>query len=825
MSSLPIEQVLPDLRRALLTHSSVVLTAEPGAGKTTRVPLALIGEPWLAGLKIIMLEPRRLAALRAAEYMAGMCGEEAGGTVGYRIRGETRIGARTRVEVVTEGVLTRMLQDDPALLQTGLLIFDEFHERSIHADLGLALALDVRDSIRPDLKILVMSATLADREIARMLGDAPVISGKGRTHPVSTVYLGDIREGFLERSVAAAVRRAIREQEGDLLVFLPGRREIRSVETLLAEADLQPGVAVHPLHGEAPLSEQRAALATAPPGVRKVILSTSVAETSLTIDGIRVVIDSGVSRTARFDPRRGMSGLVTVPVSQASADQRRGRAGRQGPGVCYRLWTESRQQQLPRFSPPEILSADLAPLALELARWGTPGGEGLRFLDPLPAAHFAQARGLLRDLGALDRDGKLTAHGRRMAEIPVHPRLANMLLSGRTLGLGHLACDVAAILEERDLLRNDRGADIDLHARWQALRSGKGADRSTLLRVRAQVERLKGMISPGGSSVDETKLGLLLALAYPERVAKQRSAEGNRYQLSGGPGAVLPKGSALIRQEYLAVGEVDGAGTEVRVYMAEPLTEKDLTSLFADRISTLEEVHWDEREESVVARRLTRFGALILSEANLPADVDRVRSTMLEGIRRMGIGALPWNGPAISVRVRSEWLRRRNLGGADWPDLSDETLTATLDRWLGPFLHGVTRRAHLERLPMEKLVRRLFTHTQLQRLDRMAPTHLTLPTGTRAALQYAPDGDPVLGARLQEMFGQTETPTVAGGRVPVILHLLSPAGRPLAVTQDLPSFWKNAYPDVRKDMRGRYPRHHWPENPLEARPTRRTKRS
>lgn len=623
--------------------------------------------------------------------------------------------------------------------------------------------------------------------------------------------------------MAAAVRRALREESGDILSFLPGRREIRRVETLLADSDLPTDVVVHPLYGEALLSEQRAALAPAPRGMRKVILATSVAETSLTIDGVGVVIDSGVSRVPRFDPRRGMSGLVTVPVSQASAEQRRGRAGRQGPGVCYRLWSEAGNQQLQKFSTPEILAADLAPLSLELARWGTPNGEGLRFIDPPPLAHLRQARELLLELGCLDRSGKLTQHGRAMAGIPVHPRLANMLLRGRTLGLGSLACELAAILDERDLLRHDQGADIDLHSRWRALRSGSGADKGAIKRVRAQSERLREMIAPDDRRIDDTKLGLLLALAYPDRIAKRRSGDGGRYQLSGGPGAVLPGKSVLGREEFLAVGEVDGVGSEVKIFLAEPVAERDIRSLFGDRFSEMDDVRWDVGREAVVARRITRLQSLVLSEVSFSPDPDILQSAMLEGIRVMGLGALPW--ASDSLRVRSEWLRRRNITGRDWPDLSDESLTSTLDRWLGPFLRGITKRSQLQRLPIGKAVRRLFSHAQLQRLDRLAPTHLTLPTGTRVPLRYSLDADPVLGARLQEMFGQTETPRIADGTVPVVLHLLSPAGRPLAVTQDLPSFWRNAYPDVRKDMRGRYPRHHWPEDPLSAPPTKRTKRS
>jgi ATP-dependent helicase HrpB len=776
------------------------------------------------GKKIVMLEPRRLAARRAAEYIASQLGEKTGQTAGYRIRGESVVGTSTRIEVVTEGVLTRLLHADPSLEGTGLLIFDEFHERSLHADLGLALALDSQEHLRDDLRILVMSATLDGVAVANLLGDAPVVESKGRVYPITTEYLPQRHDGPIEPLVTSAIMRAVRNETGDLLVFLPGQREIRRVETSLAEADLPPDVEIHTLYGDASPLLQKAALDPSPQGRRKIVLSTSIAETSLTIDGVRVVIDAGLARGPRFDPRRGMTGLVTTPVSQAAADQRRGRAGRQQPGVCYRLWTARQQELLPRYAQPEITVADLAPLALDLARWGSPDGTGLRFLDAPPAPHLQQAHGLLRMLGAIDAGGSLTPHGRAMADFPTHPRFAHMLLRGKELNLGSLACDLAALLDERDLLARGYESDIDILPRWQFLRRGGAGDRNARDRVRTQADRLRELLRVDDANGPAEKIGLLVSLAYPERVGKRRDGGSSRYQLSGGAGAILPPRSGLFTEEYLAVADVDGVGNEAKIFLASPVSLDDLVAAFGDVIAEDEDVRWDEREECIVARLVTRFGAIELSERAIRPSEEQVKKAVTHGIRLLGIGVLPWNKSASSFRDRSEWVRYQHLSGDDWPDLSDGHLLATLETWLEPFLDGVLRRTHFDRLGITDILRSLFSYGQLQDLDRLAPEHLTVPTGSSIPVKYSPGSPPVLAVRLQEMFGQTSTPAVGGGKVPVLLHLLSPANRPLAVTQDLPSFWKNAYPDVRKDMRGRYPKHHWPENPLEAEPTRRTKR-
>lgn len=821
---LPIDQVLPELRRHLQHSPVVLLIADPGAGKTTRVPLALMDERWLGGQKIVMLEPRRLAARRAAAYMAEMLEEEVGERIGFRIRGEQAVGPATRIEIVTEGILTRMIQDDPSLPHVGMLVFDEFHERSMYADLGLALALDVQTHLRSDLRIVMMSATLDDARLQRFFGDAPIVKSEGTQYPVATRYATHKPKGDVERVVASTVVRALETEEGDVLVFLAGQREIRRVKELLLDARSSGEVIVHELYSDAPAEQQRAALAPAPSGKRKVILSTNIAETSVTIDGVRVVIDSGWTRTVRFDPRRGMSGLVTVPVSQAGADQRRGRAGRQEPGVCYRLWTEQQHGTLPKVHPPEILSTDLTPLALALAQWGDPHAEHLRFLDRPPAAHLSQARSVLISLGALDREGRLTVHGKDMAALPVHPRLAHMMLCGKQRGYGTLACEVAALLEERDLLRNERTVDIDFAARWHLLNSGAPREAFALERIRRQAQRYREMIGAMDDVLDESKLGMLLALAYPERIAKQREWGSGRYQLSNGTGAMLPKGSFLARETYLAVADVDGVGSEVRILLAAPLTESDIVDIFSDQLITQQEVQWDETRDVVTARRVVRLGAIELSHIATTPPRETVRTLLLSAIHKRGLDVLPWTKAALSIRTRSEWLRARGLVDANWPILSDEHLRATLHTWLGPFVDGISSFRHLQHVDLSVVLRALFSPDQWRSLERLAPLSLTVPTGSRIPLDYSTD-PPVLAVRLQEMFGERETPTVAAGKVKVQLQLLSPARRPLAVTQDLRSFWQDAYIHVRKEMRGQYPKHFWPENPLEAQPTKHTKSS
>ena len=819
---LPVDDILPRLCTVLSAKRSAVISAAPGAGKTTRVPLALLDQSWLNGGKILMLEPRRLATRRAAEYMAGLLHERPGQTVGYRIRGESKVGKSTRIEVVTEGVLTRMLHDQPELPGVALVIFDEFHERSIHADLGLAFALDVQEHLRPDLRILIMSATLDHVAVADLLGGAEVVQSAGMAYPVETRYVKSSAEGPIEPAICAAIARALHETSGDLLVFLPGQREIRRVAERLAGSDLGPGVHVRLLFGEADPRQQQEALDPSREGTRKIILSTSIAETSLTIDGVRVVVDSGLSRLPRFDARRGMAGLVTVPESIASADQRRGRAGRQAPGVCYRMWSETQEASFPRYTMPEILSTDLMPLALDLALWGDPFGEHLRFLDRPPAGHIARARSVLTGLGALDGQGALTPHGKSIARLGVHPRIAHMILKGAELGSPLQACRLGAILSERDVLRGQTDRDVDLTVRWEAVNAGREVDRGIASRINAESERLLQMVGRREEKKAAADVGMFVALAYPDRIARRKES-GAGFLLSNGTAATLPPRSNLSHEEFLAVAEVDGIGTSARILLAAPLDRKKLDDAYQDRYVWKEEPFWDEASESALVRRRLMLGELVLEEKRSAASGDDAREAILNAIRTRGLSVLPWSGEALSLEKRSEWLRTHGVVSDEWPRLDEDSLLASLEQWLSPFLGSVSKLSHLRRIDLPKILRSRFSHQQLRELDRLAPERIAIPTGTLAPIDYDTQNQPVLAVKLQEMFGQTSTPTV-GNHIPLVIHLLSPAGRPLAVTQDLQSFWKNAYPEVRKQMRGRYPKHPWPEDPLQATPTKRTKK-
>ena len=714
-----------------------------------------------------------------------------------------------------------MLQDDPDLPGVAMIIFDEFHERSIHADLGLALSLDVQKHLRSDLRILIMSATLEGTRLTTMLGNVPFVESRGKLFPVDTRYARFPSDKHLETRVADTVERAIQNDEGDILVFLPGWREIQRTEQTLFERHLNEEIIVSTLHGEAAPATQAEALAAAPAGKRKVILSTNVAETSLTIEGVRVVVDSGLARVSRFDPRRGMSGLVTVPIPRSSADQRRGRAGRLAPGVCYRLWTEQEHEQRSAHGQPEIKSSDLANLALELARWGTPDGHDLVFLDPPPHANLQQAQQILYQLEALDTDGKLTTIGRAMADLPVHPRLAHMILRAKSLGLGEMACEIAALLEERDLFTGHKDTDVDLTTRWHALGTKKGVVPD---RIATQARRLKFLakVDDGRSKADS--IGLLLAFSYPDRIGKRRDKSGGAYVLSGGTTASLPAGSTLSRHEFLAVADADTVGTGIRIYLCAPIAKQQLVESFRSGITSEEVVRWDSAEQCVDARRVTRLGALTLSESPLPPDDDRILDAMAEGVRQLGLHALPWDKDSRAFCDRSEWLRSNQLVGEQWPTLDEKSLLESLGTWLKPFLLGIRQRNQLGRVDLASALRSLFTYAQLKDLERLAPDKMKLPSGSLCAVEYKSGTGPVLAVRLQELFGQIETPKVGAGKIPVVIHLLSPARRPLAVTSDLPSFWKNAYPELLGQMRAKYPKHVWPDDPLHARPTGKTKR-
>ena len=828
LPDLPIIAALAALRAALAAHPAAVLEAPPGAGKSTVVPLALLDEPWLAGRRILMLEPRRLAARAVASRLAHTLGETVGQRAGYRMRLDTRVSRDTRIEVITEGILTRRLESDPALEDTGLVIFDEFHERSLAADLGLALCLDVQRNLRSELRILVMSATLDGEAVARLLGAAPRVTSAGQMYPVEVRHARRTPE-HVEREVATTVRRALAEEPGDVLVFLPGAPEIRRLERSLQQVELPPGTRVLPLHGELPPQVQDEALSPARSGTRKIVLATSIAETSLTIEGVRIVVDSGLARRSRFDPGSGMSRLETLPVSLAAAEQRRGRAGRLAPGVCYRVYTAAEERQLAPATAPEVIEADLAPLALDLAAWGTPVAS-LAWLDPPPAPHLAQARELLTMLGALDLAGRITDLGRHMAALSVHPRLARMLLAARGAAAVATAARLAALLSERDLARSRPGErDASLEQRLELLDgrpvAGLEADRGAVARVRRLATLWsRDLPRTQGPHVDVTDAGLLLATAYPDRIARRRGANG-RYLLANGRGAAFPGPDALSQHEFLVIADLDAGEREARIHLAAPVARAALLSGLGGAVTTLDRVEWDRREEVVVARRERRLGALLLEDEPLQQPAPGAQAAaMLEGIGELGLAALPWTRAARALQTRIGFLRTAlpSEDAVRWPDLSDATLATTLGEWLAPYLGGIVRREHLQRLDLAAILAARLDYAAQQSLERLAPTHLTVPSGSRLPIDYGAD-PPRISVRLQEVFGMASTPRVADGRVALALELLSPAQRPVQVTRDLESFWARGYAEVRKELKGRYPKHYWPDDPTTAEPTARAR--
>ncbi|EON92096.1 ATP-dependent RNA helicase hrpB [Marinobacter lipolyticus SM19] len=820
---LPIDQILPKLTQTLANSTTALLQAPPGAGKTTRVPLALLEAPWREGRRILMLEPRRLAARSAARFMAGQLGEKPGQTVGYRTRLDTRVSSQTRIEVVTEGILTRLIQSDPMLEDYAAVLFDEFHERSLQADLGLALVRESQQALREDLRVLVMSATLDTAPLARVLGDVPVITSEGRAFDVDVLYRPSPRNARVADQVTAVIHEALRDQSGSLLVFLPGAGEIRRVEQQLRGQDPEQ-VVIAPLYGNLKSDEQDRAIAPAAEGQRKVVLATAIAETSLTIDGIRVVIDSGQQRRAVFDPNSGMTRLVTGRVSKASAEQRKGRAGRLEPGVCYRLWSESEQFGLADFTPPEIQEADLAPLVLELAQWGARSPEQLEWIDLPPAAHWQQAVELLQWLDMLDADGAITEHGKAAREMGVHPRLAHMILLGRNIGHGYLAAELAALLEERDLAARSAGADMQERVRiLRGQGTRHGIDIARVKAIGKSVSRLAGGLDRPAELPTDDEVGRLLALAYPDRVARKRRGDAPRYQLSNGRGALLRDDDRLARHQWLATAELDGKAREATIYLAAPVDPALLAQDLAGHVQELDEAIWDDSRGTVVARRVRKLGQVVLEETALPAPPpELLQQGLLAAVRKKGLNSLPWTPAANQWLARVALLVRYFPG--DWPDVSERWLLEHLETWLAPFLAGMNRWRDLEKLDLKQALSSLLEYPQQQALEELAPTRLTIPTGQSVTLDYTAENGPVLAAKLQALFGWTETPRVAGGRVPVVIHLLSPAQRPLAVTADLASFWQNAYPDVRKDMRGRYPKHPWPEDPLIAEASQGTKK-
>ena len=832
--SLPVMQVVGDVHAALRNGTAAVLVAPPGAGKTTGIPLTLLDAPWLGAGRILLLEPRRLAARAAASRMAALRGETVGGTIGWRMRGDTRVSAATRIEVVTEGVLTRMLLDDPTLDGIGVICFDEFHERSIHGDTGLALALNTQALLRPDLRLLVMSATIDGARVATLLGHAPVITSLGRTFPVTTAHAPPRTGQRMEESTVSAVRTALAAHDGDVLVFLPGAREIRRVASLL-EGTVGATVDLWPLFGMLDAKAQDAAIAPSPAGRRKVVIASAIAETSLTIEGVRVVVDSGWARIPRYSARSGMTRLETVRVSRASADQRRGRAGRVAAGHCIRCWHDHEDAALRAHGSAEILDADLAPLALDLAGAGVERADELSWLDPPPAPAFAMARTLLAALGALDAAGRLTTHGQAMSELGVHPRLAHMLLCARDRGALALACDVAAVLEERDPVRavDARLLDPDLALRVDAVRSGRRAlpagltlDDGALARCRETARALRDRMNV--RRVDEqhrddlSGLGALVALAYPDRVARRRDGTGARYLMRNGSGTfVRDQGSALAREDWIACATLDDAGRDATVQLAAPLDMATVRQLFGAQITQQRTVIADADSGRVRGSVIESLGAIMLVErsADDVTAVERaaaLRTRIVDGWP----DALPWSDSAARLRARLAFLHHHD---ARWPDVRDDALRTDIAVWLEPALHGARSLDDVRRADLGAMLLDRVEWSLRATLDRLAPTHITVPSGSRIPVDYSDPAAPLLAVRLQELFGARETPSVLDGRVPLVMHLLSPAHRPVQVTRDLPGFWRSSYADVRKDLRGRYPRHAWPEDPLTATPTHRAK--
>jgi ATP-dependent helicase HrpB len=809
---LPIDDALPRLTAALAAANAAVLVAPPGAGKTTRVPLVLIDEAWAKDKKILLLEPRRLAARAAASRMASTIGEQVGDTVGLRVRFGSKISKRTRIEVVTEGVFTRMVLDDPSLDGAAAVLFDEFHERSLDADLGLALARDVQQGLREDLKVLVMSATLDGARVAALLDNAPVVQSEGRAFPVETRYLGRDPRERIERQVSDAVQRALCADPGSALVFLPGAAEIRRTETLLSEQLRDPNVDIVALFGALDARDQDRAISPAPPGRRKVVLATSIAETSLTIEGVRVVIDSGLSRVPRYEPDVGLTRLETLRVSRAAADQRRGRAGRTEPGVCYRLWDEPQTGSLEPYTRPEILSADLSGFVLDLAQWGATDPGKLAFIDQPPQAALNEAKALLVDLGALDGQGRITEEGRKLRALPLPPRLARMVVDAGEEDAGAEAAAIAAVLTERGL----GGDDVDLAHRLDQFRR----DRSRRAEdARAMVKRWSDTVH--AKETGELTTGTILSLAYPDRIAKNRSS-GGAFLLANGRGGQVDPASALAREPFIVVAELTGAAASSRIVLAAAITLDEIEARFAGKIEDRDTVTFDTGSASLRARRSRRLGSLVLAEQvkQVPPSADAAR-VLAQGIVGLGIDRLGWSKAALQFRTRVEFLRKAE--GDEWPDLTNEGLACNSAEWLEPLLTDKTARSELSVGELFDAMSNLVPWNLRRRLEAEAPTHFTAPTGTSVPINYEAEQGPTISIRVQELFGLSQHPAIAGGRIPLVIELLSPGHKPVQITRDLPGFWRGSYADVRTDLRGRYPRHPWPDDPASATPTRRAK--
>ena len=812
---LPIDAVLDDLSRTLEAHNAAVLMAPPGAGKTTRVPLALLDAPWAKDGKIIVLEPRRIAARASADRMAKSLGERTGETVGYRVRFGSRISRATRIEVVTEGIFTRQILDDPELPGVAAILFDEFHERSLDADLGLALARDAQTGLREDLRILVMSATLDGARVAKLLGDAPVVESEGRAFPVETTYLGRKADAPIERQMADAIASALRADSGSVLAFLPGAAEIRRTQNFLGERVQDASVEIVPLFGALDAAVQDRAIAPAPKGSRKVVLATSIAETSLTIEGVRIVVDSGLARVPRYEPDIGLTRLETVRASRAAVDQRRGRAGRTEPGVCYRLWDEPQTASLARYTQPEILSADLSSLVLDLAQWGVSDPAALAFLDPPPQPAWKEAKSLLSELNALDGDGRITAEGKSLRALALPPRLARMIVDSHRAGSGEAAAEIAAIITERGL----GGDSVDLEHRRDQFRRDR-SPRAASARDLARRWASQVAASEKVAQQEDLSTGLMLAYAFPDRVARNRG--NGSFVLANGRGASVEQTSSLARAPYIAIGEMTGTAASGRILLAAHITEDEIERHFTEHIETTDEISFDRGAMALRARRKRVLHAITLSEATLSVSPSEDTARIFaDGLIAAGLDRLPWSKAAKQWRDRVMFLRKAE--GDSWPDLSDDGLIARRDDWLVPALYDKIALKDVSAGDLSDALMALLPWEMRARLDREAPTHFEAPTGSVLAIDYEAEQGPTIAVRLQELFGLNTHPSIAAGKAPLVLELLSPAQRPVQVTRDLPGFWRGSYAAVRSDLRGRYPRHPWPDDPASAVPTRRAK--
>lgn len=835
-TNLPINDILPRLKQVLAEKSTAILSAPPGSGKTTVVPLALLHEKWLVGKKILLLEPRRLAARMAASFMARQLGEKTGETVGYRVRFDHRIATATKIEVVTLGLLIRRLQRDPELTGIGLIIFDEFHERTLEGDLALALCRDVQEGLREHLRLLIMSATLAEEQLSLLLGKAEILTGGSTLHPVDNIYIppptatDSQRADHIARNTVSAIRSSLKQQQGDVLVFLPGQGEINLAREMLSVNPPQNTV-ILPLYGAMKLSEQAKAIQPDPQGKGRIILTTTIAETSLTIEGVTVVVDCGWKRVPRFDVRSGLTRLETVRISLASAKQRSGRAGRLGPGCCYRLWSKGIELGLHPFDRPEIHQADLAPMLLELALWGAPSPQQLCWLDPPDPELIAQARDLLQQLDALDRHGAITAIGREMVELPVHPRLAHMILQARGKNNIRLACDIAALVSERDILGADADS-VDLDDRLNALHNFRQHKKTTqglhlaachqVDLVSKELNQLIPRLMAKGSPTS-LSTGGLLSLAYPDRIASKRASTAYQYKMVSGRGASLPPHDRLQGNPLLAIGAMDGRRKDGRIFNAAPFAADELQQLHSQRFTRKEEFFFDQDHQSVRSLERTFLGQIPLTQRPLPhPDPEKIVQALIGEVRRTRLELLPWTQEAKSLQQRILCLQKWQPE-TGWPNLSPDYLLETLEVWLGPYLNGMKTTAALRTLSLEKILRNQIKWPLQKQMEQEAPTHLKVPSGSKIRLQYTEDKEPVLAVRLQELFGLEDTPVICRGQVKVQLHLLSPAGRPVQITNDLRGFWETSYHLVKKEMKGRYPKHYWPDKPLQAQATSRAK--